>query len=174
VSITANKQLTAKTNTASTGQSQLCRDYHYPNTQSSRSWLTWNLQAQKMNTLPASCHWSVNLSYGNNSMSSLPKQSKWHFTASTNQLLLKITKWEEKHMCHRVPHHLVNSPNQASYQDKWNGYGSNQSMYQCQSFTLIGKLGSVPSTCKMEATCFSETLPASKTVSKPRPQPEPP
>lgn len=42
-------------------------------------------------------------------------------------------------------------------------------------FTLMGKFGSDPSTYKMETTHFSETpLPASKTVSKPRPQPEPP
>ena len=42
-------------------------------------------------------------------------------------------------------------------------------------YTLIGKFGSDPSNYKMEATYFSETpLPASKTVSKPRPKPETP
>jgi hypothetical protein len=42
-------------------------------------------------------------------------------------------------------------------------------------YNLIGKFGSDPSIYKMEAIYFSETpLPFSKTVSKPRPQPEPP
>jgi hypothetical protein len=91
-----------------------------------------------------------------------------YFTATTNHLLLKITKWEDKHKCHRVPNHLVKSPNQASYQDKWTGCRSFNVRTSASLYTLISKSGSDPSTYKMEATFSPKTtLPASKTVPNP-------